>query len=166
MRFLKDPSVTFCNMNEGQWVGRTIDMRMEDLIHNKDLDVDKKLIKGFQGFGDLVGTQSLVDKGIIQGGQDSTPLLRSNLLDCTDDDFKKSTDSRFVKVHEVYLRPNRQEKNEGKKGWILLLTDEQKKPLRITEWNVKAEGFPAQALVMNEVPDRMFPMPDIDVYRS
>ena len=30
MRFIKDPSVTFTDMDEGRWIGRTIDMRLED----------------------------------------------------------------------------------------------------------------------------------------
>jgi len=170
MRFIKDPAVTFSNLEEATWVGRIIDVRMQDLIEDDKLDVDKKLIKGFPGFGTKVGLNSAMIKAATDGtpsnGADISNVYRKNLLDFADEDFKKSSASRFVKLYEIYLRPTKKERREGSKGWVLLLTDEQDKPLRVNTWKIKAEGFPAQLLQFNEVPDRMLGIPDIATYAS
>ena len=170
MRFIKDPSVTFSNIEEARWVGRIIDIRMEDLIEDDKLDVDKKMIKGFPGFGEQVGLGTAIDDMRKQGkkinGSDVVNVHRKNLLDFADEDFKKSSSSRFVKLYEIYLRPTKKEAREGSKGWVLLLTDEQDKPLRVNSWKIKAEGFPSQLLQFNEVPDRMLGIPDISTYAS
>jgi hypothetical protein len=170
MRFIKDPAVSFHNLEEAAWVGRVIDMRLEDLIHDKDLDVDKKLVKGFPGFGTKVGLQSAMELAAKQGktfnGNDVTDVHRKNLLEFADEDFKKSSASQFVKVFEIYLRPNKKERNEGSTGWVLLLTNEQTKPLRVNPWTIKAEGFPAHLLEFNQVPDSMLGIPDIATYAS
>jgi len=167
MRFLKDPAVTFSNMEEAMWQGRSIDIRLQDLLDDDKLKVSKSL-KGFHGFGERVGTSSAIEKaGMVGkniGGSDVTDNHKSNLLDFADEDFKKSSSSRFVKVYEVYLRPTKKEKREGSKGWIILLTPEQKEPLRISPWKIKAEGFPGKLLQFNEVPDRMFGIPDVETY--
>jgi hypothetical protein len=55
---------------------------------------------------------------------------------------------------------------KGQNGWILLLTEEQDKPLRVSEWKIKAEGFPAVPLIFNELPDSMVDLPDIDTYKQ
>jgi len=167
MRFLKDPAVTFSNMHEGEWVGRSIDMRLRDLVEDDNLDVDKKLVKGFEGFGTKVGLTEAGKKLVLDNkADDVTDIHRGSMIDFADKDFKKSSSSRFVKVHEIFLRPSKKERNEGIKGWILLLTKEQNKPLRINEWKIKAEGFPAHLLQFNEVPDRMLGIDDVSTYSS
>ena len=153
-------------MEEGSWVGREIDLRLQDLIEDDNFDVDKELIKGFKGFGDIVGTAT-VNKLSKEKPNDKISIGTQgrSLLDITSDEFKASSASKFVKVTEIFLRPTKKEKRQGKNGWILLLTDEQDKPLRVNEWKIKAEGWPAQLLEFNPVNDRMFGMPDMDTYK-
>jgi DNA polymerase IIIc chi subunit len=71
-----------------------------------------------------------------------------------------------VQVHEVFLRPTKKEQREGKRGWIVLLTDEQDKPLRVNEWKIKAEGFPAHILQFNDLPDSQFGLSDPETYKD
>jgi len=165
MRFLKDPAVTFSNMDEAEWVGRSLDIRLRDLIEDDKLDVDKKLIKGFEGFGTKVGLTD-VGKARVRNGEDISDIHRGSMIDFADKDFKKSSSARFVKIHEIYLRPTKKEKRDGSKGWILLLTEEQTKPLRVNPWSIKAEGFPGHILQFNEVPDRMLGIDDVSTYSS
>lgn len=167
MRFLKDPNVNFLNIDEGQWVGRIIDIPYRDFIEDDKLDIDKKFIKGFKGFGDKVGTNSIKNQA-QSGGQDSLPLggMKKNLLDFTDADFQKSNYAKFVRTYEIFLRPTKKEKREGNKGYILLLTFDQERPLRVNEWTIKAKGFPSKVLQFNELNDAMFGMPDIDTYKQ
>lgn len=173
-RFIKDPKVNFSNIDEAQWVGRKFQMLLTDLIDDDKLNVDKKLIKGYKGFGEKVGTASLNAVGIngvqtIQtGGQDSTPLLgmKKNLLDFTKDGFAESPYANFVDVYEVFRRPTRKEAREGKKGRIVLLTFEQSEPLRDSKWDIEAEGFPCQVLQFNELPDAMVGINDVDTYKA
>lgn len=166
LRFLKDPMVTFSNIEEGRWVGRIIDIPLDDLLEDSLLSVDKKKIKGFQGYGQKVGTNSR--KKLQEGGGD---LVKGNelsrpLLDFTDDKYKKSTACKFVRCYEIFLRPTKKERNEGSKGSILLLTFEQDKPLRESSWVIKAEGWPSKILQFNEVPDREFGIPDLNTYKA
>lgn len=173
-RFLKDPKVNFSNLDEAQWVGRKFQMLLTDLIEDDKLNVDSKLIKGYKGFGEKVGTASLNAAGVngvqsIQtGGGDSTPIIgmKKNLLDFTKDGFADSPYANFVDVYEIYLRPTRKEKREGKKGRIVLLTFEQPELLRDNEWAVKAKGFPVQLLQFNELPDAMVGINDVDTYKA
>ena len=171
-RFIKDPNVNMANLDEAKWVGRIIDMPLQDLLEDDKLDVDKKLIKGFKGYGDKVGTASInfnIASGAYQtGGGDTRPLnvLKKNLLDFTEDGYKNSKHANFVKVYEIYLRPTKKEMRNGEKGKIILLTFEQPEPLRVNDWEIKAEGFPAKILQFNELPDAMFGMADLDTYKS
>jgi len=164
MRFIKDPAVTFRNIDEAEWVGRIIDVRLRDIVEDDRLDVDKKMIKGFHGFGEKV-VDPKFNKDIMNG-MDTTNIHKVDLLEFADENFKKSSSSRFVKVYEIYLRPTKKEKREGSKGWIILLTDGQDNPLRISPLTIKAEGSPAQILQFNEVPDSMLGISDIDTYSS
>lgn len=167
LRFLKDPNVQISNIAEGKWVGRIIDIPLVDLVEDNRLDVDKQLIKGYKGFGDRVGSNS--EKQYRQtGGKDSLVLssIRKNLLDFTSKDFQESRAAKFVRLYELYLRPNKKEARDGSQGWILLLTNEQKKPLRINDWNIKAEGFPSHILQFNELPDAMFGLADVSTYKD
>lgn len=166
MRLLKDPSVSYEYMDEGRWVGRTEDMRLEDLMEDPDMEVSKEL-KGFTGFGEKVGTMTAVEKGMVfRNGADSAAITNKSLIDFTEDVFKKSLASKFVAVHEIFMRPTKKEQKEGIKGWIILMCDEQDEPLRVSEWKIKAEGFPAKLLQFNPIPERMLGMADIDAYSS
>lgn len=165
MSFIKDPMVNLSDIDEARWVGRSIMVPLEDILEDDQLDVDKKEMKGIHGFGNLVGTKTFLKNG----GQDTSQpsdIKKKSLLDSTSDSFKDSDASKFVKVHEIFLRPNKKERKEGKKGWIILLTDQQKRPLRISEWTIKAEGFPPKILQFNQLNDNMIPMADIDAYKQ
>jgi len=174
LRFIKDPSVPMSLINEAGWVGRVIDVPLVDLIEDDKLDVDKKLVKGFKGFGDKVGKKSIAAaREILQAKDTSTPqdFIRLNslskaLIDFTNSEFQQHRLSKFVRVAEIFLRPTKKEKREGKKGWIVLLTDEQPDPLRVNDWNIKAEGFPAKILEFNQLNDAMFALPDTDTYKA
>lgn len=163
MRFIKDPTVPFSRIDEAEWVGRIMDVRLRDIIEDERLDVDKSL-KGFSGFGTKVLDPKHSERAA--NGRDVTDIHKTDLLSFADDDFKKSSSSKFIKVYEIYLRPTKKEKRQGSKGWILLLTEEQSKPLRITPCSIKAEGFPPKILEFNEVPDSILGIPDIDTYSS
>jgi hypothetical protein len=167
LRFIFDPSVTISNLDEAKWEGRMIDIPYQDLMEDDKLDVDKKNIKGFKGFGNKVGRKRELLKQLEQG-KDYVPNKANyrSLIEITDENFQKSKAARFVRCYEIYLRPTKKEKREGKKGKILLLSDEQKKPLRENDWNIKAEGFPAKILQFNELNDAIFGMPDIDTYKT
>lgn len=163
-RFLKDPTVSYSEIEEARWVGRSIDVRIKDLEADKELNFKEKEVRGFLGFGD-----SIVDSRTgfgFQGTESITPSSEASLLDFTEDRFKKSKMAQFVRVHECYVRPNKEERNKGKKGWIVLLAEGQKEPLRISEWNIKAEGFPAHLLEFNPVNDREFGLSDVETYAS
>ena len=167
LRFIKDPSVSISNIDEAKWVGRVIDIPFVDLIEDDKLDVDKNLVKGFKGYGDKVGKNT--EQALMQlGGQDKIRIGSTyrSLVDYADKDFQNSRYAKFVRVFEVYLRATKKEAREGSKGWILLLTDEQQKPLRQNEWKIKAEGFPSKILEFNELPDSKFGMSDIDTYKQ
>ena len=168
MKFLHDPAVNMSNLEEARWVGRTIDIPLQELIEDDKLDVDKKLIKGFKGFGETIGG-SATNKGKTQaGGGDNITVNagRRALLEYTDKTFQESKEAKFVSIHEIYLRPSKKEARQGKKGWIILLTDEQQKPLRVNEWTIKAEGFPAIILSFNELPDSSFGLSDPETYKD
>lgn len=167
-RFIKDPNVNFANIDEGKWVGRILDIPLQDLVEDEDLDVNKALIKGFKGYGQKISSSLYGGKDTIQtGGQDSIKLTyKNNLLDYSDKDFQDSKYSKFVRVYELFIRPTKKEKREGKKGFIALITFEQPEPLRVSEWSVKAEGFPSQILQFNELNDAMVGLADIDTYKS
>lgn len=167
LRFIKDPNVQMSNLSEGKWVGRIIDIPFIDLIEDEKLDVDKQLIKGYKGFGDRIGTNS-ENNYRNNGGKDFLTIsnIRKNLLDFASKDFQESRAAKFVRLYEIYLRPTKKEARDGSKGWVLLLTDEQKKPLRQNEWKIKAEGFPAHILQFNELPDSMFGLADLNTYKD
>lgn len=174
-RFIKDPNVNMSNLDEGKWVGRIIDIPYVDLIEDDKLDVDRNLVKGFKGYGNPVGkygrgTGNVNEFGnaLLKGGGDTFRLdsVRHNLLDYTDKSFQNSKFSKFVRLYEIYQRPSKKEMRNGEKGKIVLFTFEQEKPLRVSEWTVKAEGFPVKVLQFNELSDAMFGMSDIDTYKT
>jgi len=168
LKFLKDPKVSISNLDEAKWVGRSFDIPLVDLIEDEDLDVDQKLIKGFKGFGNIVGKASTLKQNIGKQGTDTVVPSRvmKDLLSFTDEKFKKSQYSQFVTVYEIFLRPTKKEKRKGSKGWILLLTNEQDKPLRENPWDIKAEGFPGKILEFIPVNDAMMGMDDPSTYKQ
>jgi hypothetical protein len=171
-RFIKDPSVNMSNLHKARWVGRIIDIPYQDFMEDDELKIDKNLIRGFKGFGDKVGTASNImaasANGTPTGGGDTRPInsFSRNLIDFTDEGYKKSNASNFIRCYEIFLRPTKKQKRDGQKGKILLLTFEQPEPLRENEWTIKAEGFPSKVLQFNELPDCMFGMSDVDTYKS
>lgn len=164
-RFLKDPAVNMSNLDEGKWVARVIDIPYQDLVEDDKLDVDEKLVKGFQGFGDKVGKveeQPKAEKGDII----KATTARKSLIEYANKDYQGSNDAKFVRVYEVFLRPTKKEKRAGGKGHIILITDEQDKPLRVNDWKIKAEGFPVKILQFNELNDSAFGLADVETYAS
>lgn len=163
-RFLWDPAVNLSNLDEARWVARSFDIPLQDLLEDDTLDVDKKEIKGKQGFGEMMHDENFLQ--MKTGGQDK--ILESTrlkpLIDYADSEYRKSSLSKFVTIYEVLLRPSKKEKKEGGKGKIVLLTNEQFKELRSNNWPYKAEGWPAEVLVFNDLPDSTFPLDDISTY--
>jgi len=165
MRFLKDPSVSFSDLHEGRWVSRSFDVRLQDIIEDEELDVDKKQIKGHKGYGQKIGTKDVTNEMKMNGGDVYKASSKSqSLIDTTDKEFQSSMGSRFLKVYEVFIKPTKAERRKNIMGKVLLMTPEQNRPLRISKWVYKAEGFPAQLLQFNYVPDQMLGIPDIDTY--
>ena len=159
LRFIKDPSVSFNEMSEGKWVGRIIDIPRQDLIEDKKFDVDKEIVKGFKGFGTILKES--------RNGQDAESINQApkQLLNYTSPEFQNSPKSKFVRIYEIYQRATKAQEREGKPGKIIVFTKEQEKPLRVDDWNIKAEGFPAKLLEFNAVPDEMCGLADIDTYK-
>ena len=167
MKFIWDPAVNISNIAEARWIGRLIDMPLEFLIEDDKFDVDKALVKGYKGYGELIGT-STVNKMMSTGAVDysSVNAARRSLIESTDKGYQNCKEARFVQVAEIFLRPTPKEEREGKKGTILVLTDEQAKPLRENEWKIKAEGWPAHILQFNELPDSVFGLSDPETYKA
>jgi hypothetical protein len=169
LRFLKDPAVPMADLDEAKWIARSFDVTLVDVIEDDKLDVDKELLKGFEGFGQKLSKRNTLPPNqiqMIEQGKDKILLDRYNrtLLGFTTEDYKKSKNCRFIKLYEVFLRPTKKEKREGGKGYILLLTDEQFKPLRENEWTIKAEGWPGKVLEFNPLNDNMFGLSDPEAF--
>jgi hypothetical protein len=156
LMFHWDRAYNLIDMEETRWQARAIDIPLQDILDDDKLDVDKAALKGFEGFGTQVRNNK-------DNGKDSS---RVSAINFTSDEFRQSRSSRFVRVYEVFLRPTKKELREGKKGWILLLTEDQKKPLRVSEWNIKAEGYPGKILEFNPLNDQMFGISDLDTYKA
>ena len=167
MRFVHDPAVNMSNLEEARWVGRIIDVPLQDLVEDDKLDVDKRLIKGFKGYGNIIGTAS-EKKMKDQGAQDYIRInaARRAMIEFADKEYQNSHAAKFVQVYEIFLRPTKKEARAGKSGWILLLCDEQDKVLRENEWKIKARGFPSQILQFNDLPDSMFGLSDVETYKQ
>lgn len=174
LHFIKDPSVNLSNLDEARWIGRIVDIPLQDLVEDEELDVDKKLVKGFLGYGNKIGTKTENEaKAMLDLSKSSTPqdylkinASRKPMLEFAGKDFQNTAGARFVSVYEIFLRPTKKEIREGKRGWIILLTDEQDKPLRVNEWKIKAEGWPTKVLQFNELADAMFGLTDVETYKQ
>lgn len=162
LRFIFDPNVTLANLEEASWVGRSFDVPLNDLLEDDTLDVDKKLMKGKIGYN--IGMTPTPQNS---GGQDTKVLADDNktLIDYADQDFRNSNLAKFVRVYEILKRPTKKEARNGEKGKMILITKEQKKPLRVSAWPYKAEGWPAKVLQFNYVPDSIFGLSDIEVFQ-
>lgn len=160
LRFVWDPAVTIANIDEARWVGRSFDVPLQDLLEDDTLDTDKKLLKGKVGYGQKV-------REIKQNGTDfvdTTPIANRVLADFTNEKYKNSAYSRFVTVYEIFQRPTPKQAREGENGRVWLLTDEQEKPLRVSKWPYKDDGWPVEILQFNEVQDSMLGLSDFDTY--
>lgn len=169
LRFLHDPAIPMSELDEARWVARSFDVPMIDIVEDEKLDVDKNLLKGFQGFDAKLKARNYSAASAVEWsaqGKDKILLDRYNksLIGYTNEEYKKSKACRFIKIYEVFLRPTKKEAREGKKGWILLLTDEQEKPLRESEWSIKAEGYPSKILEFNPLNDNMFGLSDPEAF--
>lgn len=163
LRFLFDPNVTLSNIDEGSWVGRSFDVPLNDLLEDGTLDVDKKMLKGKLGYS--IG---LTPVNPNLGGGDTKVLADQpkSLIDYADPEFRNSNLSKFVRVYEILKRPTKKEARNGETGKMILITKEQKKPLRVSNWPYKAEGWPAKILQFNYVPDSVFGLSDLEVFQS
>ena len=159
LRFVYDPTVSISELEKARWVGRSIDIRYDDLLEDDELKVNKKEIKTFKGFGNK--GRSFAD-GFYP--PDSMTSTKKSMLDFASNWFKKESHSDFVRLYEIFLRPTKAERRDGSKGKILLISYDQKEPLRETEWVIKAEGWPAKVLEFNAVPEQKFGLADVEVY--
>lgn len=160
LRFVWDPCVTIANIDEARWVGRSFDVPLQDILEDDTLDVDKKVLKGKVGYGNKVNE-------IKQNGTDfveTTPIASRVLADFANEKYKNSAYSRFVTVYEIFQRPTPKQSRDGEKGRVWLLTDEQDKPLRVSKWPYKDDGWPVEILQFNEVQDSMLGLSDFDTY--
>lgn len=166
LRFIFDPSVTLSTLDEAKWVGRIIDIPLIDLIEDDKFDVDKKLVRGFVGYGNNVDTKKSAQ--LSKNGKDmlSINASRRPMLSFAEDGFSRKDTSKFVRLYETYMRPTKKELRNGERGKIIVFTDEQEKPLRVNNWVIKAEGFPAKILQFNELNDNQFGLSDMEVWRS
>lgn len=159
LRFLFDPAVPISEIDEAKWVARSFDVPLNDIVEDDKLDVDKKLIKGFVGYN-----QKLTARNAKQEEGKDKIIVNKSLIDFTTEDYKKSKESRFVKIYEIFLRPTKKEKRNGSNGYILLITDEQEKPLRESDWVIKADGLPAKILEFNQLNDNKFGLSDPEAF--
>lgn len=167
MRFLKDPSVPMTLLDEATWVGRAFEIRLDDLLEDDTLDVDKSQIKGRLGYGQIVGSKLKFGQK-APGGQDQFNIGKSlkPLSEFMSKDYKNKSGARFVTAYELFVRPSQKERRAGEHGHIVLITKEQDKPLRVNDWQYKAKGFPAKVLQFNPLNDDMFSLSDIEVWGS
>jgi len=161
--FIKDPTVSFEDVETGMWVGRIIDIPYDDFYEMDDvLDIDKKAgIKSFKGYGIKVNNSP-------QPASDKLNIGKSpeTLLDFSNKNFQDSNSCKYVRVYEVFLRPTLKERRDGVEGKILVLTEGQPTPLRESEWDIKAEGFPSKILQFNPIPGLHHAMSDIETYKG
>jgi len=170
LRFMKDPAVTIANLDEARWVGRSFDIPLEDLLEDDTLDVDTKLIRGKLGFGEKVGTKdAITELAMARNGTDFVRTFNSGsraLIDYTSDAYKKSNSVRFATCYELFVRPSKKEARKGSRGNIVLLTEEQVKPLRVSPWPYDLDSWPIEILQFNEVQDSQLGLDDFKTYSS
>lgn len=165
MQFSFDPTVTLARLDEARWIARSFDVSVRDLEEDDRLTVDPK-IKGRPGFGMVLSKDAPAPSS--NGGWDTRMLSSKTrtLLDYADEEYKKSSRSRFAKVYEILERPSPADRRNGSKGRIILWTPEQEKPLRVSAWPYKGEGWIAKVLMFNEVPDSIYGISDMEVFST
>lgn len=170
LRFLFDPAVTIANIDEGRWIARSFDIPLQDLLEDDTLDVDTKQIQGKLGFGEKIGTKdAMTNLAMAQNGTDYLKVFQSGsraLIEYTSDAYRKSKSVRFVTCYEAFQRPSKKEARNGEKGKVILLTDEQTRPLRVSRWPYKVDGWPSEILQFNEVQDSRLGLDDFRTYAS
>jgi len=144
-------------------VGRSFDVPLNDITEDDKLDVDKDL-KGFVGFDQKISKRTTTRPAETEEQGADKVSMSQKLIDFAMKDYKKTKEVRFVKVYEIFLRPTKKEKRDGINGYILLLTDEQEKPLRENAWKIKAEGWPAKILEFNQLNDNKFGLSDPEAF--
>ena len=166
MRLLFDPSVPISEIDEAKWVARSFDVPLLDIVEDDKLDKSREFLKGFVGFNQRLSKRKTVHSTLPPEAdiQDKIRPTNKSLIDLTSEDFRKSREARFLKVYEMFIRPTKKERRAGSKGKILLLTDEQDKPLRESDWTVKAEGWPAKILEFNQLNDNKFGLSDPEAF--
>ncbi len=157
-----DPAAT--NMKTARWIARKIELPLEDVVANKRFKVSKEL-RGKQGFQNLVGQ----NKSRPKSGQDEKIIHPSGgsldtLINFASEQFRQSSRSQFIELFEVWHRPSQEERAEGKKGVILMLTREQDKPLEEKKWQYDMEGWPANVLAYSPLNDRFVGLSELLVY--
>jgi hypothetical protein len=167
LRFLFDPAVNISNLDEARWIGRSFDIPLTELLEDERLNVDKDKLKGKLGFGQGF----MVDeKGNFVQSNATDKLPNTSrvkpLLEFADKDFRDSKNVRFVTMYEIQLRPTKKEKRDGKKGDIILLTDEQFQDLRNNPNPYKYDDWMAKILQFNPLPDATFGLDDVSTYKS
>jgi hypothetical protein len=165
MRFLKDPSVPIDRLDEAWWVARTIEIPLSDLLEDDTLDVDKNLVNGKLGYGELVGTKDNITTA-MNGGDSFRPgsMGTKPLSSFLSRENQSARQFRFVTIYECFVRPTPKQKRNGEKGWLVLYCKEQEKPLRVSKFPYKAKGWPSKILQFNPVCDEPFGMADFEVY--
>lgn len=162
LRFVWDPAVTIANIDEARWVGRSFDVPLQDLLEDDTLEVDRKKLKGKIGYGQKV--QEPKQNGV--DFVDPTPMQSRVLADFANERYKNSAYSRFVTVYEIFQMPSPKEARDGERGKVILMTEEQDEPLRVSKWPYKAEGWPCEILQFNEVQDSMLGLSDFETYSA
>lgn len=164
LKFLKDPSTPMSRLEEANWVGRSFEVRLDDLVNDDTLDVDKKQIKGELGYGQVMED----GKAKHNGGQDKIQIGRTlrPLSEFLEKDYKNTSLARWVTCYEILIRPTMKERREGKKGYILVYTKEQNRSLRENGWQYKAKGWPGIPLSFNPLNDNMFGVSDPEIWGS
>lgn len=161
LRFFHDPSVPIDRLDEARWIGRSFEVSLTDLMEDDTLDVDKSL-KGKLGYGTEIGT---ADAKWASGMDTFRPgSVMKPLSSFLDKENMASKVFRFVTVYEVFLRPSPKQKRDGETGWLVLMCDEQDKPLRVSKFPYKAKGWPAKVLQFNPLPDEPVGLSDYEVY--
>lgn len=166
-RFLFDPKVSLDRLEEARWIARSFEVSLKDLRDDPKIKLEPGL-KGKPGFAQKLRRDEPFQPGRT-GGLDTKSMSSKGktLLSYTDNEFQKSSASQFITVYEVLIRPTKAEKLKGSEGHMLLITPEQKTPLREpSPWPYKAEGWPAKVLQFNPVPDQRFGMSDLDVFED
>lgn len=168
LKFLKDPSTPMSRLDEASWVGRSFEVRLQDLRDDDTLDVDKSQIKGDLGYGQVVEENKGKDKTGRSGGQDTIQIGRTlrPLSEYLEKDYKNTSMARWVTCYEIFIRPTAKERREGGKGYILVFTKEQEKALRQDKWDYKAKGWPGIPLQFNPLNDNMFGVSDCEIWAS